>query len=431
MSGAPILHAVHCVDTEGPLEEPLEATFDRLRKEMRLDLPPSLATLRALQAGALPLSGREAEIAAYVAPERLAYLSTWAEVEAMLAAATAPEFRQSLADPAGNPYVYSWFVIDVVGYADNPRRKATGWHAVWDQYARMLGGADRGDAFGWHFHVVPMGGHALDYNACWTNSAWHEEALARRVLQRGAFPGLWRAGGVVQRNDQSHWLNRFIPFDYSNWAQKTLPCGGPGELSDWRGAPLDWAGYHPDYDDYRRPGGMRRTIFRCLDVKTPACELTADDVRDAFQRVRDGQSAVLAFTNHDRRDLRPDIRRADALIRAVAGEFPDVSWRWSNARDAARDSLGIADAPPPRFTLTWENGVLHVASDQDLFGPEPFLAVEESGDRVYRDELTIEGPRAWAWKPTRPHTLVRVGVAAANAAGRTAVAIIAAETHHG
>lgn len=425
MTGRPLLHVVHCVDTEGPLEEPLEATFARLRDEKGLDLPPSLATLGALQSGAVSLDGREAEIAAFLAPARLAYLSTWAEVEAMVAAVADPAFRAAHADPAGNPYAFSWFVIDVVGYRDNPRRKATGWHAVWDQYRRLLAGRSAPDAIGWHFHTVPIGGHALEYNACWTNTAWHEQALARRLLERESFPALWRAGGVIQRNDQSHWLDRFIPFDYSNWAQRNAPCGGPGELSDWRGAPLDWAGYHPHRDDYRRPGEMRRTVFRCLDVDTPACRLTRDDVREAFARVRDGRTAVLAFTNHDRRDLRPDIARAEALVREVSAEFPEVPWRWSNARDAARDSLGVADAPAPQFALAWERGVLRISADRELFGPEPFFAVAEEGDRVYRDELTIEGERQWAWRPTRPRLLRAVAVGAANAAGRTGVARMA------
>ena len=35
------VYVVHCVDTEGPLNETLEATFERLKHIYHLDLKPS------------------------------------------------------------------------------------------------------------------------------------------------------------------------------------------------------------------------------------------------------------------------------------------------------------------------------------------------------------------------------------------------------
>ena len=46
-----ILHVVHCVDTEGPLNETLEATFERLKHIYHIDLEPSEGTLKKLQNG--------------------------------------------------------------------------------------------------------------------------------------------------------------------------------------------------------------------------------------------------------------------------------------------------------------------------------------------------------------------------------------------
>jgi hypothetical protein len=53
MSG--IVYVVHCVDTEGPLHEPVQATFERLKSIFGLELEPSAALLRRLQAGEVPL----------------------------------------------------------------------------------------------------------------------------------------------------------------------------------------------------------------------------------------------------------------------------------------------------------------------------------------------------------------------------------------
>jgi len=423
----PKLLVVHCVDAEGPLEEPLEATFDRLRREKGVELAPSLATLRLLQGGELPLEGREKEVAAFLAPRRLAYLSTWRQLEEMVQAVVSPAFRSAHADPSGGPYTLTWFIPDIVGYGDNPRRKAVGYHVVWDMYRRFLAEHRSGDGLGWHFHTVPVGRHALHYNACWTNNDYHERSLARRLIERQWFPSVFRAGGVIERNDVSFWLEQFIPFDFSSQALATGledRAFAPGEMWDWRGAPADWRHYHPCFYDYRREGAMKRWIFRCLDVDTPICSLRPEDVEQAFRRVREGQTTVLAYTDHDRRDLRPDIERALELIREAASGYPDVAWKFANARDAAREACGLEHREAPRFTTRVEGDVCFIESDQALFGPQPFLAVEEEGGVFYRDNPTTESPTSWAYRMVRRKATRRIGVAGANGCGSVGVRVV-------
>jgi hypothetical protein len=420
----PVVHVVHCVDTEGPLEEPLEATFDRLRHEMGIDLAPSIATLRALQAEALDLGGAQAAVARFLAPGRLAYLSSWNAVEDMVSAVTDPCYRRAHADPEGNPYIFSWFIIDVVGYSDNPRRKAVGWNVIWDNYARFLAGRAANDSLGWHFHTVPVGRHALHYNPCWTNNDVHEQALARRLIQRGWFPSIFRAGGMIERWDLSAWLEQFIPFDFSNRAIDGPGAGGPGVECDWRGAPTDWRPYHPHHDDYRRRGAMRRWIFRCLDIDTPDCALARDDVERAFATAAEDGQAILAYSDHDRRDLRPDIDKALAHIRSVAGEHPEIRWRFSSAHAAARAALGAGETAAPRFSHRFDGKMLMIESDQALFGPLPFLGVEEEGEVFYRDNPTIEDERRWAYRSNRWDKVRRIGIAGSNASGHCGVHVI-------
>ena len=45
------VYIVHCIDTEGPLYESVDVTFERLRSIFHLDLEPSADLLRRLQAG--------------------------------------------------------------------------------------------------------------------------------------------------------------------------------------------------------------------------------------------------------------------------------------------------------------------------------------------------------------------------------------------
>ncbi len=414
---------VHCVDTEGPLEEPLDATFHRINQRYGLSLTPSFETLRRLQAQAIDLGGKEALVADFVAPSRLAYLSTWRELEEMVSRVTSPEIRNRYRDGEGNPYIFSWFIVDVVGYRDNPRRKAAGYHTVWDHYQRLLRNSCHLDCLGWHFHTVPVGGHALEYNSSWTNNDHHERVLARRMLERHSFPALFRAGGTIERNDLSHWLEQFIPFDYS--CCSVAGAGGrPGLMWDWRDAPTDWFPYHPDWYDYRRAGAMKRHLFRCIEISGYESCLSVDDVNEAFRVAASGRDVVLAYTNHDRRDMEPDMKRAVELIGGVAKEWSGVSWRFANAIEAAQRVLGLASTPPPKFTFRTEGSVVWIESDRPLFGSIPFLTVEEEGEVFFRDNPTMEGANRWAYIPPRPHRTRRIGVAGSVACGATSMSIL-------
>jgi hypothetical protein len=423
----PIVYVVHCVDTEGPLEETLEATFERLRKERNIDFPPSLHTLEALQRKEIDLGGQEDDIADYLSPSRLSYLSTWQSLEKMVLEVTDQGYRKAHASPDGNLYTFSWFIVDVVGYKDNPRRKATGFHTIWDKYQRILKDRFFNDIFGWHFHTVPPTHDALHYNTSWTNNDFHEQVLARRVIERQWFPSLFRAGGVIERNDLSYWLERFIPFDYSNQNNKYATFKA-GDQSDWRHAPTKWMPYHPSFYDYRKKGNMKRSIFRCLDVKNMGCILDESEVREAFQQAQESGHAILAYTNHDRRDMRPEITHMHRLIEATAKDFPEVQWQYSNALAAARSALNISCNRPLEIQLSVENNILKIRSNQPLFTGDLFLAVEERGGIFYRDNTTIESDTEWAYSSPRWDNIVSVGVGAVTSDGQSTCASLKLES---
>ena len=78
------VYIVHCIDTEGPLYESVDVTFERLRSIFHLDLEPSVDLLRRLQAGTVNLGGLEAAVQKVVDPHLLAYNDTWDKVDGML-----------------------------------------------------------------------------------------------------------------------------------------------------------------------------------------------------------------------------------------------------------------------------------------------------------------------------------------------------------
>ena len=446
MSDAATVHVVHCIDTEGPLHESLDATFERLRGLFDLDLEPSRETLRRLQAGELDLGGIEAAVQRVVDPHLLAYNDTWDKVDVLLEDCLSSEFRDRVPDSFGGGWVYNWFCVDHVDYDVNPRRRDMGYHNVFDHYRAML--RDTGSAQdGLHFHYHP---HAFSREAhrCathwWAASDSLFQALSRRVIDRGWFPAAHRPGFHVIRPD-SHWfLEQYVPFDFSSQAMLPKEDAGTqadlegGRLGDWRRAPAVWQPYHPAHDDYQVPGDCRRWIARCLNVGTRYRLLAERDVCQAFREAQEGKPVVLAVTNHDFRDMRPDIDEVRGLLKRVSGDFPGVPFKYGEAVQAMRDALELPVQPPCELDVSLHavndgKHVLRVASATPTFGPQPWLALKTVAGTYHFDDLDIGVPfHEWQYvldEETFPlRALGAVGVAANNAYGVTTVAILDAES---
>jgi hypothetical protein len=441
------VYVVHCIDTEGPLHESLEATFQRLKAIFNLDLEPSTRLLRRLQAGEEKLGGLEAAVRKVVDPHLLGYNDTWDKVDAMLVDCMSGKYRMRVRDSFGGGWVYNWFCVDHVDYESNPRRRDIGYHHVYDHYRHMVRETDSPeDGFGFHFHPHSFGKAAHHCATHWwaTSGSLHQ-ILSRRVIDRQWFPSVHRPGFHVLRPD-SHWfLEQFIPFDYSNQAlarhteaDKAQSGLDTGRFGDWRRAPAKWQPYHPSQDDYQVPGSCRRWIARCLNVGTRYGLLTESDVRQAFEDARAGKPAVMGFTNHDFRDMRPDVDGVLAMLGKVSREFPDVPFKFAEATSAMRDALGLESQPACELetTLRAVDGtthVLEVSSRTPTFGPQPWLALKTTAGTYHHDNFDTEVPfHKWRYvfdDQTFPiNALSHVGVAANNATGTTSVAVLTTQT---
>jgi len=424
MSGSNTVHIVHCIDTEGPLTETVEATFERINAAFGLSLPANAATLAQLQNKQLDLGGLEQGIARMVAPELLAYNTSWQTIQKMLDDLLGEPFRRRMVDDFGNGWAYSWHCMDHMGYLHNPRHKDVGYGNVFRFYRRALrDSGSRRDEVNWHFHPVSITGNALNAATSYSNSqALLNEILCRRILEDNWFPVVNRPGFHAERPDSHAFLEQWIPFDYANQAHEEegdQPDVAGGRFGDWRRAPRSWRGYHPHHDDYQSPGACRRMIFRCLNVGTRLRVLTLRHVREAFAEAREHGTAILAFADHDYRDIRPDVESVRALLAQVRPEFSDVSIRFSGAEAAARALLGVAAERPPTLSLQLEDNRLLIRVEAgQIFGPQPFLALRSLEGRVFHDNLDVQEPgRFWTYTldsqtlPRAALDLVGVGTA--------------------
>jgi hypothetical protein len=430
-----ILHIVHCIDTEGPLTETLSATFQRLKEVFGVDLPPTRENLRKLQNCEIDLGGIENSVSRMIAPELLNYNNSWIEIRKMLDEALSKRFRRQMVDDFGNGWIYSWHCMDHMYYFDNPRHKDVGYGNIFRSYREILyeSHSDQ-DELNWHFHPISITGNPLQAATSYSNSyPVLLEILCRRIIEDSWFPVVNRPGFHAERPDSHLFLEQWVPFDYANQFHEDdidQPDLAHGRFGDWRRAPNSWRGYRPCHDDYQTPGNCKRIIFRCLNVGTRLRPLKFEHIFQALQEARQKGKAILAFADHDYRDIRLDVNTVRSMLKEVHSNFPDVKLKFSGAEAAARDLLEVAGNKKPKLSLSLGEKTLIVRLDEgEIFGPQPFLAIKSKDGRFFHDNLDIKLPgQIWTYvfdDQTLPISAIsKVGVGTAGRFGGYCVACV-------
>ncbi len=431
------LYVVHCVDTEGPLNETVVATFERLESIFGITLAPTRENLELLQNKKIDLAGKEDAVAKCFAPALLKYNANWLELDQMLNDLLSNSFRKQYPDDFENGWVYSWHCMDHIGYLDNPRHKDVGYGNIFRFYrSKLLELGCTQDEINWHFHPLSLTRNPMHAATSYVNS--YEvliQILCRRILEDQWFPVVNRPGFHSERSDSHAFLEQWIPFDYANQAceePQDQPDLSEGRFGDWTRAPKSWRGYHPSHDDYQTEGACRRLIFRCLNVGTRLRSLSEDHVREAFTEARDSGAAILSFADHDYRDMRPNVNLVRSMLRNVKTEFPDVSIKFSGAEDAAVSLMGMGycNKPAPKLRINLVGTRLFIeVLEGEIFGPQPFLAIKTKEGHYYHDNFDVIEPRKkWAYvlddQTVQITNVSKVGVGTAGRFGKSCVVMM-------
>ena len=392
----PLLCVVHCVDTEGPLTETIYATFDRLHDIFDITLEPTRQNLLALQNKEINLNGLENEVAKVVAPELLNYNNNWSEIDLMLDEALSIPFRNELLDDDNRGWVYSWHCMDHIGYSDNPRLKDIGYGNIFRYYKNKLKETNSlQDEINWHFHPLSFTRNPIQCATSYINSMdVLIQILCRRVIDENWFPVCNRPGFHSERPDSHLFLEQWIPFDYANQyyekddGQSDLT---KGRFGDWQRASDSWNGYHPDHDDYQKIGFCRRKIFRCLNIGTRFNLLNLNHVESAFDEAYNDNFAILSFSNHDYRDIRPDVRYVRQLLDKTRNSFPGVKLKFCGATEAAQIQMRRNKSyvnEPVKLRVSIEDNIAFIdVLEGAIFGPQPFFCFKTLEGRYYHDNL--------------------------------------------
>ena len=426
-----IVYLVHCLDTEGPLYESIDATFERIKTTFNIDIQVSKENLKKIQRKELDLNGHEDAVATMVDANLLNFNASWDQIEEMLKEAMSPKFRNSMLDSFGSGWIYNWFCMDHIDFLENPRRRDIGYANVFDHY-QSAKKKYHSSQDGLHFHFHPMSYDKAAHH-CGTHYFAHSDSLFRilsyRVIERHWFPHAFRPGFNTIRPD-SHWfLEQFIPFDFSNQSflnTNDQPDLSAGRFGDWRRAPTTWDPYHPSHDDHETPGYCRRYIARCLNVNTRFKLLDKDLLETAFKEASEMKPVVAAFSDHDHKNIRNGVSTIRGYLKDIKEKYPDVNFKFCEAREAMRSALELEKQNPIKIQISWKEKTLNFESDREIFGPQPYFAIKVKGTRYLHDNVDMHRPfQKWSYTfdehsiPLRD--VEKIGIAVNDSSGNTTV----------
>ncbi len=432
------VYIVHCIDTEGPMNETLDASFERLYDLFGIELNPTRENMLKIQNKEFDFGEITDTIADVFAEKRINMHKDWNQIDQMLDEIQSNEYRKAFPDSNGNGWKYSWFCMDHVGFTGiNPRHRDAGFHNIYDHYYNRLKQNANGDIIQFHYHPLPFCG---DFNKQGTAYVAGEnlfEILARDVIDRHFFPTAYRPGFHVERPD-SHWfLEQWIPFDYGNQAMRKTDTTkqsdtARGRFGNWNNAPIEWFPYNPSYDDYRKKGSCHRYITRCLNMDARHGMLSQQDVNEAFEYAANNGKAILAFTDHDFRNMKAEIDRVRELIVNAHSIYSDVEFYYEDAVTAMQQVLGLRVKD---FQLSiseigngenGENALIRIQANDIVFGVQPFLAIKTKTGKYYWDNLDFPDEENTWYYTLDEHTFKRemvecIGVGANDRNGNVSV----------
>jgi hypothetical protein len=389
------VYVVHCIDTEGPLVETASDTISRVNEIFNVNLDKNAKTLRAIQDGSLNLGGIQEDVWRVVDPKLLKYNENWSDINEMLDDCMSDNFRNKLLDSFNGGWVYSWHCMDHVGYSDNPRRKDVGFGNIFRFYREKIREMEAADEINWHYHPLSFDRNPLKSATSYVNN--YDvllEILCRRLIDENWFPIVNRPGFHTERPDIHMFLEQWIPFDYANQHYEIEDGQSDlinGRFGDWRRASSSWRGYQPDILNYQAQGACNRWIFRCLNLGTRHKPLLKMHVEQAFQEALSCGDAILAFANHDYRDIRPDVEAVQEMLETVRKDFPQVKFRYSGARSAATSVRGLAGINSVELEASIIEGRLQVSVVKGkIFGAQPFLAIKTVSGTYHHDNFDVQ-----------------------------------------
>ena len=315
------------------------------------------------------------------------FIDNWPDIKSSLDEITSDEFRNESADSFGNQYMLNWFIMDFTGFKTNPKNRVAAYHDTYDNIKSIN---TREDAFHWHYHQPPKSGIGDQWSDNWNSSDEHYNILGRRLLERNDFPEAFRAGGTIEDNSCSLWLEDHLMIDFSNRVSHTSYETDNIFDFNWHGAPNDWGSYHPHEESLLDKGNMRRYIARCVDLKSRFHLLEEWEVAQAFKKAKDNnEPVILSYFSHDHRDMRAETNYAIDIIKRQS-RLAGVPFAWCDAKEAIKITN---DLPTIKNTIGIEkvdDKKLMIHFRHEIYQKIPFVFTQDEDGNIKYHKLKLE-----------------------------------------
>ena len=343
-----------------------------------------------------------------VNPKKPDILQNWSQVNKLIKYLSSKKFRYTVKDSSNKGLIYSWFLLTLTGFKTNPFRRPMRYHEVYDHYTKKFGKNFKKykDGIYWHYHQPALSGIGNEWTTDWTSSQEYFNILSRLISERSYYPSCFRAGGRIENNDTSNWLEEWIPFDYSNcsgnvnWYNKESDGKYLIDLVDWSKAPKKWSGYKPSKTNYQKKGNLNRYIFRSPDLNSNVHQIKLKDIEAAFKQAQKGRNACLSFFEHDRRfKTIENILNLMIMIKKISKKYNKIKWFYKNAVDAANLSLNIKNYKKPKFSVSLKKeNRIEITVKGDMFNRTPFLCYKIK-NKIQEIPLNVLGLNKWVTAP--------------------------------
>ena len=342
----PVVLVVHCVDTEGPIGGDVRRRLDGSKE----------------------------------------FMDNWSDIKTSLNDITTDNFRHNSADSFGNPFMLNWFIMDFTGFKTNPKNRIEEYNDTYDNIKSLNTSID---SFHWHYHQPPLSGIGDMWSDDWGNSDEHYNILGHRIIERNDFPEVYRAGGTLEDNKCSLWLEDHLMVDYSNRvSHRSHPTDNIFDFN-WCGAPKEWGYYHPSHENFIRKGSMKRYIVRSVDLESRLHTLEQRQIDQVFKKAKvDKKSIILSYFSHDHRDMRSETYRVVKMINIASKKY-NIPFAW---QDALKALQACEDIKPVHVKIGIEKNEnrYKIYFDKEVYQKFPFVYTEDKSGNIKYHKLKLE-----------------------------------------
>ena len=341
----PVVLIVHCIDTEGPIGGNVRRNPDGSQE----------------------------------------FMDNWQDIKNSLHDITNDHFRDENKDSFDRPYMFNWFIMDFTGFRTNPKKRIEKYNDTYDNIKSIN---TKIDSFHWHYHHPPESGIGDQWSDNWNSSDEYVNILGNRLIHKHDFPEAYRAGGTIEDNECSLWLEDNFLFDYSN--RSSYRSEKTDNIFDfnWTEAPRHWGYYHPSGENLFSPGNMRRYIARSVDLKSRLRELQQWEVDEAFGYAKQfNKPVILSFFSHDHRDMREETRYAIELIQKSNKNY-DVDFMWCDAKEAIKISENL-QTRKVNINISKEEKCM-ITFSQEIYQKHPFIYTMDKNNKIIYHKVNLE-----------------------------------------